>query len=80
MNIIKIYICLTLCLLGVCPFVLSKRLNRKFCVGPHMLQGKVYGCSKLQKFVSESFKFLLNLENAKKNNIKSAIFFCYSFK
>jgi len=25
-----------------------------FCLGPHMTPGKVYGCSKLQKFVTNS--------------------------
>ena len=36
----------------VCIQYTSKRLGPKFCVGPCMTTGKVYGCSKLQKFVS----------------------------
>ena len=30
-------------------------------VGPHMTPGKVYGCSKLQKFVSTNFLFLCEI-------------------
>ena len=60
--------------LSVCPFVsknveMAEPIGPKFCVGPCMTPGKVYGCSILQKFVSKSFGFLLNFENARKNVI-----------
>ena len=41
-----------------------------------MTSGKVYGCSRLQKFVSKKFWFLLNFENAQKRIIESAKFVC----
>ena len=44
-----------------------------------MTPGKIYECSKLQKFVSKSFWFLLNFENVNKNIIKSANFFVIVF-
>ena len=36
-------------------------------VGPHMTPRPGYGCTKLQKIVSKSFRFSLNFEKAKKN-------------
>ena len=36
----------------------AKPIGTKLCVGPHMTPaGKVYECSKLQKFVLKSFDF-----------------------
>jgi len=57
-----LYITLLVCL-GVCLFVCLKPINvktaepirPKFFEGPRMTQGKVYGCSELQKVVSKSF-------------------------
>ena len=47
----------------------AEPIGPKFCVGPHLTPGKVYGCSKLQKCVSKSFCFLFNFKNALKNII-----------
>ena len=49
----------------VCIQYTSKRLGPKFCVGPCMTTGKVYGCSKLQKFVSFWFCFCFILYKEK---------------
>ena len=69
-KIKALYIYIILCL-SVCQYASNKRQNGwtdgpKFCVGPHMTPGKVYECSKSQKFASKSFWFLLNFENAGK--------------
>ena len=53
----------------------AEHFGSKFCVGPYMTPGKVYGWFKFQKFVSKSFLLLLNFENARKNILKSANFF-----
>ena len=50
----------------------AEPIGLKFSVGPHMTPGKVNRCSKWQKYVSKSFRFLLNFKNARKNIIKSA--------
>ena len=42
----------------------AELIGRKFCVGPHMTPGKVYGCLKLQQQqIVQKNLFLLNLEN-----------------
>ena len=63
--------------LSACLYTINvKRLNR---LGPNFVRdltrphGKVYGCSKLQKFVSKSF------ENAQKNVLYPRTFFVIVF-
>ena len=40
----------------------SEPIGPKFCVGPYMNPGKVYGWSKLKKLASNKIRFLLNFE------------------
>ena len=45
----------------------AKPIGPNFFVGPHMTTGKVYGCQKLQKFVSKSFFFVVKFWKGIKN-------------
>ena len=51
----------------------------KFCVGPHMTPGKVYGCSKLQKFVSKVFDFCKSLKMREQIWVNPRNFFIVNF-
>ena len=68
--------------LFVCPFVSNSNTRQNgwtdqaqiFCGTSHNPR-KVYGCSKLHKFVSKSFWFLSDFEKSRKNITISAYFF-----
>ena len=53
----------------------AKPIGHKFCVGPHMTPRKVYGCSKLQKFVYKDF--CKNLKMREKISLNPQTFSCY---
>ena len=69
-SIYKYILCMSVCLLPI-NVKTAKPIGPTSFVGPHMTPGKVYGCSKLEKFVSNKFRFSSNFENPRKNMIKS---------
>ena len=71
---------------SVCPLISNVKtaepIGSKLCVGAHMNPGKVYGCSKLQKFVSEFFYFCKILKMREKILLISWVFcflFCFMY-
>ena len=71
----KYMLCLSVCLYPI-NVKTTEPTGPKFCMRPHMTPGKVYGCSKLQKVESKSFKFL----KIRKIILINPRTFLYSFK
>ena len=69
-------VCLSVCIINVRT---AETIGPKFCVGPHMILGQVYGCSKLQKLCLKFLNFWLKFKNAWKIIIKPANFYCFCF-
>ena len=75
---------LSVCL-SICLFVSNKSQNgwtdraQIFCGTSRDLREGLWMIKILKKFVLKSFWFLKNFENAQKNNMISANFFCFCF-
>ena len=69
--------------LGVCVYPINLKTvepnGPKFCVGPHMAPGKVYGWSKFQSFASKKILFSWNFESPRFFFPKSANFCLFLF-
>ena len=59
------YACLSVYLFPI-KVKTAEPIGPKFCVGPCVTPGKIYGCSDLQKVESKSFWFLWNFKYARK--------------
>ena len=78
---ISIYIlCFSECL-SVCLYPINVKtaepIGPKFCVGPHVTPGKVYGWSNFQKFASIKIRFLKILKFHEFFFNKIRIIFCF---
>ena len=74
--IYTLLVCLSVCLYSI-NLKTAEPIGPKFCTGPNMTQGKVYGWSKSNKLGANKILLSLSFENPRNFFLNSLYVFCF---